>query len=89
MADDEMIIYHHKLNGHEFEQTLGDSEGQGNLACCSPWGLKELDTTQQLNNNNAVTKPMHNPTVIGQKRAILCNQATQMKLSEILKFLLK
>ena len=41
----------HQLNGHEFEQTLGDSGGQGSLACCSPWGQKELDVTQQVNNN--------------------------------------
>ena len=40
------------FNGHDFEQTPGDSEGQGNLICCSPWGFKELDTTEQLNNNN-------------------------------------
>ena len=46
-----MVEWHHQLNGHEFEQTLGDSEGQGSLACCSPWGCKELDMTQQLNNN--------------------------------------
>ena len=39
-------------NGHEFEQTLGDTEGQGSLACCSPWGCKELDATEQLNDNN-------------------------------------
>ena len=38
-------------NGHEFEQTLEDSEGQGSLACCSPWDLKESDTTERLNNN--------------------------------------
>ena len=38
------------LNGHEFEQTLGDGEGHGRLACCSPWGRKESDTTEQLNN---------------------------------------
>ena len=44
--------WHHQLNGHEFEQTLGDSEGQGSLACSSPWGHNELDMTQQLNNNN-------------------------------------
>ena len=41
---------YHRLNGHEFEQVLGDGEGQGNLACCSPWGGKELDTTEQLSN---------------------------------------
>ena len=39
-------------NGHEFEQTPGDGEGQGSLACCSPWGHKELDTTERLNNNS-------------------------------------
>ena len=47
-----MVGLHHRLNGHEFEQTLGDSEGQGSLACCSPWGCKELDMTEQLNNYN-------------------------------------
>ena len=40
-----MVGWHHQLNGHEFEQTLGDSEGQGNLACSSPWDHKELDLT--------------------------------------------
>ena len=44
-----MVGCHHRLNGHEFEQTLGYSEGQGSLACCSPWGCKELDMTEQLN----------------------------------------
>ena len=47
-----MVGWHHRLNGHEFEQTLGDGEGQGSLACCSPWGCKESDTTELLNNNN-------------------------------------
>ena len=48
---DEMIGWHHWLNGHEFEQTQEDGEGQGSLACCSPWGYKESDTTERLNNN--------------------------------------
>ena len=43
---------HQRLSGHEFEQTPGASEGQGSLACCSPWGHKELDTTEQLNNQD-------------------------------------
>ena len=47
-----MIGWHHRLNGLEFEQALGDGEGQGNLACCSSWGHKESDVTEQLNNNN-------------------------------------
>ena len=45
MTEDEMVGWHHRLNGHEFEQTLGDGEGQGWLACGSPWDLKELDVT--------------------------------------------
>ena len=48
MADNEMVGWHHQLNGHEFEQTPGDGERQGSLACCSPWGRKELDTTERL-----------------------------------------
>ena len=40
---------HHQLDGHEFEQALGVGDGQGSLACCSPWGRKELDTTEKLN----------------------------------------
>ena len=43
--EDEMVGWHHRLNGHEFEQTQGDSEGQGSLACYSPWGCKESDMT--------------------------------------------
>ena len=43
---------HHQCNGHELEQTPGDAEGQGGLACCSPWCCKELDMTGRLNNNN-------------------------------------
>ena len=44
-TEDEIVGWHHPLNGHEFEQTLGDSAGWGILACCSPWGHKELDMT--------------------------------------------
>ena len=47
-----MVGWHHRLNGHEFEQTPGDSEGQRSLACSSSWGCKESDVTWQLNNNN-------------------------------------
>jgi len=50
-AEDEMVGWHHQLSGHEFEQTLGDGEGQGGLACCSPLGHKELDMTERLKNN--------------------------------------
>ena len=46
-----MVGWHHRLDGHELEQTLGDGEGHGRLACSSPWGHKDLDVTQRLNNN--------------------------------------
>ena len=49
MTDDQMVGWHQQLNGHEFEQTPGDDEGEGSLTCCSPWGLKELDMTERLN----------------------------------------
>ena len=49
MAEDEMIGWHHRLDEHEFKQALGVDDGQGSLACCSPWGCKELDTTERLN----------------------------------------
>ena len=48
-TEDEMVGWHHRLDGHEFEQALGVGDRQGSLACCSPWGHKELDTTERLN----------------------------------------
>ena len=45
-----MVGWHHRLNGHDFEQTLDDSEGQGSLACGSPWGRKGSGMTERLNN---------------------------------------
>jgi len=50
-TEDEMVGWHHQFSGHESEQTSEDSEGQGSLACCSPWGHKESDTTEWRNNN--------------------------------------
>ena len=46
MAEDEMVGWHHQLNGHEFEETLGVGDGQAGLVCCSPWGRKESDITE-------------------------------------------
>ena len=51
MTEDEMVGWHHRLNGHDPEQAPGNGEGQGGLVYCSPWGLKESDTTKCLNNN--------------------------------------
>ena len=68
MTEDEMVGWNNRLNGHEFKQTPGDGEGQGSLAFCSPWGRKESDTTEQLNNNfsYAVNTSMNITEVKGQ-----------------------
>ena len=52
-GEDETVEWYHQLNGHELEKTPGDGEGQGGLACCSPWSHKELDTAEQLNNSGS------------------------------------
>ena len=54
-TENEMVGWHHQLDGHEFEQALGVGDGQGNLVCYSPWGRKELDTTEQLNWGSSIT----------------------------------
>ena len=54
MTEDEMVGWHHQLNGHEFEQTPADGEGQGSLACCGPWGHKEWDTSERLTNHHSL-----------------------------------
>ena len=56
MTEDEIIGWHHRLDGHEFEHTLGDSERQGSLVCCSPWGCLESDTTERLNTTTKLVK---------------------------------
>ena len=55
-----MVGWHHRLNGHEFEQTLGDGNGQGSLVCSSPWGCKELDTTERLNKKKKKERKIKN-----------------------------
>ena len=52
MTEDEMVRWHHRFNGHEFEQAPGAGDGQGSLACCSLWSRKESDMTEQLNWTN-------------------------------------
>jgi len=52
VTKDEMVGWYHTHNGYAFEQTPRDNEGQGSLACCSPWAHKELDTTERLNNSS-------------------------------------
>ena len=57
-TEDETVGWHHQLNGHEFQQAPRDGDGQGSLACFSPWGCKESDMTELLNNNNTYTNMM-------------------------------
>ena len=57
-TEDEMAEWHHRLDGHEFEWTLGVGDGQGGLACCNSWGCKELDTTEWLNWTELPRKPL-------------------------------
>ena len=58
MTEDEMVGWHHQLDGHEFEQAPGAGDGQGSLSCCSPWGCRESNMTEQLNltNQRNITK---------------------------------
>ena len=60
VAEDEMVRQYHQLNGHEVEQTLGDNEGWGSLECYSSWSHKELNITQQLNNNKYSFSELYN-----------------------------
>ena len=59
MTEDEMAGWHHRLNGQEFEQTLGDDERQGSLVCCSPWGHKESDMTERVDNKGGMKGSRH------------------------------
>ena len=68
MTEDEMLGWHHQLNGHEFEQTPGDGEGQGSLVCYCPWSCKESDTTEQLNSNN---KEFRSSVVLAKLQKVL------------------
>ena len=60
-AEDEIVGWHHRLNGYEFEQALGDDERQGSLTCCSPWDPTESDTTELLNSNSNIETQLFCP----------------------------
>ena len=65
--DDEMVGWHHQVNGHEFEQTPGYGEGQGSLVCCSLWDRKESDTTERLNNSICLERKELRDTLVTRK----------------------
>jgi len=92
-TEDEMAGWHHWLDGREFEWTPGVGDGQGGLACCSSWGRKELDTTEQLNWTEALNTNMHKwSSTLCRKVLLFCplfiwgNQSTE-RLSNLLKFI--
>ena len=64
MTEDEMVGWHHRLDGHEFDQALGVDDGQGGLMCCSPWGRKELDTTEGLSRTELIIIYRTNSTIL-------------------------
>ena len=68
MTENEMLGWHHQLNGHQFEQTPGDGEGQGSLVCYSTWGRKKSDKTERLNSNNKEFRPS---VVLAKLRKVL------------------
>ena len=74
-----MVGWHHQLHGHEFKQTSGDSEGQGSLACCSPWGHKESNMIQWLNKNNCVPS-----TVLGTLQLHITEQMEGNDMCKVL-----
>ena len=80
MTEGEMVGWHHRLDGHEFEQALGDGKGQGSPACCSAWGHKELDTTEPLNNNSNVQITDENCTMVMTE--YLCSQEMHSEAKE-------
>ena len=74
MTEDEMVGWHDQLNGHEFEQTLGAGDGQGGLACCSPWDQKELETSQQLNNKKQLNVSFYHECELNISKCFLISQ---------------
>ena len=80
MIEDELVGWHHQCNGHEFEQALGDSEGQGSLVSCSPWGHRESDTTEQLNKSS---KTAAVPVAVKAMKLFFPTGFTQNSVSEI------
>ena len=83
MTEDEKVGWHHKLNGHGFEQTPADSEEQGSLVCCSPRGCKESDMTERLNSNRTI-KPRHPSLLFPSSRVPLCSWRSALGAQKLL-----
>ena len=86
MTEDEMVGWHHWLSGDEFEQTLGDSEGQGSLACCSPWGCKESDMIEQWSNKQLL---FINSLLAGEIKGVTISQFFYLSSTDSLLYKLR
>ena len=75
MTEDEMVGWHHRLNGHEFEQTPEVGDGQGGLVSCSPWGHKESDMTERLNRTELCLGVLHHCILIPNLASLECSYA--------------
>ena len=89
MTENEMVGWHHQLDGHEFEQAPGVGDRQGKLACCSPWGIKESDMTEWLNSNSKSINNTYNKSHLYRKLHIksILNSMIPAKLEQELDFL--
>ena len=86
VTEDEMVGWHHQPDEHEFEQALGVGDGRGNLVCCSPWGCKELDTTEWLNWTYHWSKDILKFLLLKKTTSRLFSESRTLKLSiEIVK----
>ena len=85
MKEDEMVGWHHRFNGYELGKTPGDGEGQESLACCSPWGCEESDTSRWLNKRNIkVTLTLHStPGQLASKSTHISGPSSVYMLSSI------
>ena len=82
MTEDDVVGWHHQLDGHEFEQALGVGDGQGNLVCCSPWGRKESDTTERLNSTSLQHDNYASKTLCFKGKVVMeVNHSSCQKLS--------
>ena len=88
MTEDKMVVWHHRLHGHKFEQTQGDGEGQGGLACCSPWGHKESDMAERLNwTDSFFYFSCYNCCVVASSKSIIQELGPILIVEQLLKVL--
>ena len=86
-TENKMVRWHHRLNGHVFEQAPGDGDGQGGLVCCSPWGRQESDMTERLNNEYFAATKDCNSSICSNMERWLLYSGSQKSLHSISQYL--